>query len=174
MTVNYGNNGQRVRVAYIDDQLLFREALVNVFDASGSIKVALSANHRRQALTELREVNADSLLVGLDMQVNDAMASLREIRLLLPDLPICALVAVDRLERAREAISAGCRGAVSTAASLAMLIEALQTLAAGEAYVDPTLGGRLLAKTIMRGSLRNMKQPADGQLVTKASEISKN
>lgn len=174
MTASYGNNGQRVRVAYIDDQLLFREALVNVFDASGSIMVALSASHRREALIELREAKADSLLIALDMQVSDPMATLREVRLVLPDLPVCALVAVDRLERAREAIFAGCRGAVSTAASLAMLIAALQSVAAGEAYVDPTLGGRLLAKTIMRNAVRNMKQVADGHLVTETSEMSKN
>ena len=57
-----------------------------------------------------------------------------------------------------------------------MLIAALETIAAGEAYVDPTLGGRLLAKTIMRASSarHNNKHVGEPSFVTKAGEISKN
>jgi DNA-binding NarL/FixJ family response regulator len=176
MTASPGNIDRRVRVAYIDDQLLFREALVNVLEASGSIAIVRSAGHQRAELSFLQEVPLSGLLMALDMQINDPMETLRRVRHAMPDLPICALVAVDRLERAREAISAGCKGAVSTAASLGMLIAALETIAAGEAYVDPTLGGRLLAKTIMRASAgrHNNKHVTEPSFVTKAGEISKN
>jgi len=172
MTANSGNIDGRVRVAYIDDQLLFREALVQVLEASGVISVVHDSGHH-SAVHSLRESSPSGLLIALDMQIHDPLATLREVRITLPDLPVCALVAVDRLERAREAISAGCRGAVSTAASLTMLIAALETIAAGQAYVDPTLGGRLLARTIMRTGRNNRHLP-ESHFVAEAGEISKN
>ena len=174
MTAGSGNNGGRVRVAYIDDQLLFREALVNVLEASDLITVVHSTGQHRGAIRSLRETPVASLLIALDMQVNDPMAMLHEVRMALPELPVCALVAVDRLERAREAIASGCRGAVSTAASLNTLIAALETISNGQAYVDSTLGGRLLARTISRSAARNNKHASESHFVAKAGEISKN
>ncbi len=88
---------------------------------------------------------------------------------------MCALVAVDRLDRAREAIAAGCKGAVSTSATLNMLVAAFETLSRGQAYVDPTLGGRLLAKTVAKGSVRgNGKNETPPDLEPTMGEIAKN
>jgi DNA-binding NarL/FixJ family response regulator len=175
MTASSGNIDGRVRVAYIDDQLLFREALVSVLEASGVISVVQSCGHQLNGLRFLTETPLTGLLIALDMQIHDPMATLRQVRQTMPEMPVCALVAVDRLERAREAIASGCRGAVSTAASLNMLIAALETIAVGEAYVDPTLGGRLLAKSIIRGTAgRNNKHVPEPSFVAKAGDISKN
>jgi len=152
MTANSGNSDGRVRVAYFDDQLLFREALVTVLEDSGVVTVAHSSRHDKQDLRSLLDVPVSAILVALDAQTNDPMVTVREARQFVPELPICALVAVDRLDRAREAIAAGCKGAVSTAATLSMLVAALENLSRGQAYVDPTLGGRLLAKSVAKGS----------------------
>ncbi|MDQ6779848.1 MAG: hypothetical protein M3Z37_01665 [Candidatus Eremiobacteraeota bacterium] len=134
-----------------------------------------SAGHQRVELGRLSQLHVAGLLISLDMQVHDPMATLRQARLEVPDLPMCALVAVDRLERAREAISAGCRGAVSTAASLDVLIAALEAISGGEAYVDSTLGGRLLAKSIMRpADGRSPKHLNASSFVAKAGDVPKN
>jgi len=150
MTASSTGSDGRVRVAYFDDQLLFREALVSVLEETGTISVVRSSKHAGQDVRLLLDTPVSVLLVGLDAQTNDPMATVREARHLVPELPMCALVAVDRLDRAREAIAAGCKGAVSTSATLNMLVAALESLAQGQAYVDPTLGGRLLAKSIAR------------------------
>jgi DNA-binding NarL/FixJ family response regulator len=152
MTAGTGNPDGRVRVAYFDDQLLFREALVSVLEDSGIISVVHSSGHGNHDMRSLLDVPVSALLVTLDAQTNDPMATVREARHVVPELPMCALVAVDRLDRAREAIAAGCKGAVSTSATLNMLVAALENLSRGQAYVDPTLGGRLLAKTVSKSS----------------------
>ena len=150
MTASSGNSDGRIRVAYFDDQLLFREALVSVLEESGEITVVHSSRHGGQDIRSLLDAPVSAMLIGLDAQSNDPMATLREVRHVVPELPMCALVAVDRLDRAREALAAGCKGAVSTSATLSMRLAALENLAHGQAYVDPTLGGRLLAKTTAR------------------------
>jgi DNA-binding NarL/FixJ family response regulator len=150
MTAGSGNSDGRLRVALIDDQLLFREALGAVLEDSGSIAVVHSSRHGGQDIRSLLDTPASVLLVALDAQANDAMATVREARLFAPALPVCALVGPDRLERAREAIAAGCKGAVSTSASLGLLVSALENLARGQDFVDPSLAGKLLAKSLAR------------------------
>jgi DNA-binding NarL/FixJ family response regulator len=164
MTAGTGNPDGRVRVAYFDDQLLFREALVSVLEDSGTVTVVHSSKHGNLDMRSLLDVPVSALLVSLDSQISDPMATVREARQVVPELPVCALVAVDRLDRAREAIAAGCKGVVSTSATLNMLVAALENLSRGQAYVDPTLGGRLLAKTVgkntaARGNGQNEPAP---------------
>jgi len=175
MTAGSGNPDGRVRVAYFDDQLLFREALVSVLEDNGAITVVHSSGHGNQDMRSLLDVPVSALLVALDAQTNDPMATVREARHVVPELPMCALVAVDRLDRAREAIAAGCKGAVSTSATLNMLVAALENLSRGQAYVDPTLGGRLLAKTVGKTTVRgNGKNEPSSEFKPNVTEIAKN
>lgn len=174
MMPSSSNTREKIRVAYIDDQLLFREALVAVLEETGSIAVVHNNQHGGLDVRTLLDSPISAILVALDGQNKDPMATVREARHVVPELPMCALVAVDRLDRAREALAAGCKGAVSTAATLPMLISALENLSRGQAFVDPTLGGRLLAKSVTRPTPKIYKNgpvetsPQDG------SEVSRN
>jgi DNA-binding NarL/FixJ family response regulator len=176
MTATSGNSDGRVRVAYIDDQLLFREALVSVLEETSTISVVHSSGHGVLDMRSLLDAPVSAIVVALDAQTNDPMATVREARHVVPELPMCALVAVDRLDRAREAIAAGCKGAVSTSATLNMLIAALETLSRGQAYVDPTLGGRLLSKTVAKGAAVRIsgKNERSPDFEPKLGEIAKN
>ncbi len=169
-----GNMDDRTRVAYIDDQLLFREALVAVLEDSGLVSVVQSLGHEQTDGRSLRNIGPSVLLIALDAQTHDPIVTLQNLRQTNPQLPVCALVAVDRLDRAREAIAAGCKGAVSTAASLNLLIAALQSVSSGQAYVDPLLGGRLLAKAGIRNLSRSNRIGADGDFHPDGGEISRN
>lgn len=170
-----GNSDSKVRVAYIDDQLLFREALANTLDDSGSVGVIRSASHGAGDFRTLLDTPVSVALVSLDGQQNDPMLTLRELHRVVPELPVCALVSADRLERVRDALGAGCKGAVSTSATLSMLIAALENLARGQAFVDPTLGGRLLAKSISRPMNQkiNGNGSASNPIITDVSQARK-
>jgi two-component system response regulator NreC len=175
MTAGSGNPDGRVRVAYFDDQVLFREALVSVLEDGGAIMVVHSSGHGNQDVRSLLDVPVSALLVALDAQSNDPMSTVREARHVVPEIPMCALVAIDRLDRAREAISAGCKGAVSTSATLNTLVSALENLARGQAFVDPTLGGRLLAKSVTRGvQSRSNKNGSPSVDLKDTAELSNN
>jgi DNA-binding NarL/FixJ family response regulator len=174
MTMSSRNSDAVVRVAYFDDQLLFREALVSALDEGDSIAVVRSSGHGSRDIRALLDVPISVILASLDGQTNDPLATVREARHIAPELPICALVAVDRLERAREALALGCKGAVSTSATLTMLISALENVAHGQAFVDPTLGGRLLAKSAVRvGGQRDGKNGSRHASAASSEEVRK-
>jgi DNA-binding NarL/FixJ family response regulator len=139
---------RRVRLAYFDDVTVFREALTAVLEDRGAITVVHTSGHSAQNIRPLLDLPVSVILVALHAQTNDPMATVREARFLLPELPICVLVGGDSLESVRGAMAAGCGGAVSTMSNLNMLISALESLSNGHDFVDPSLAGRLLTNIV--------------------------
>jgi DNA-binding NarL/FixJ family response regulator len=134
-----------IRVAIIDDQHLVREALAAFLEESGGAKVVGSYRHTDGALEEIANNGAAVAIIGFDAQINDPIVTVAKLARLHPDLPLCALVGTGQPGRVHGAIAAGCGGAVSSSASLDVVLAALSALAAGQAYVDPKLGGQLLS-----------------------------
>jgi DNA-binding NarL/FixJ family response regulator len=173
MTIGCGNSDGRIRVAYIDDQTVFREALTSALQEGDGIAVIANRGHGNGGFRAFLDTPVSAILVGLDSQAHEAMATVRELRDLMPGVPLCALVVADNLDRTREALAAGCKGAVSTAASVGMLIAALENLAQGQAFVDPLLGGRLIAKSISRKAATSSGN-RNGSRSTLGPEVSRN
>src|SRR5215472_6153405 len=134
-----------IRVALIDDQHIVREAFASLLEESGSAKVVGSYRHTDGALDDLATQGVAAAIVGFDAQINDPIVTVAKLARLYPELPLCALVGPGQPGRVHGAIAAGCGGAVSSSASLDVVVAALQALASGQAYVDPKLGGQLLS-----------------------------
>lgn len=134
-----------IRVAIVDDQHLVREALAALLEETGAAKVVGSYRHADGALENIKNQGAVAALIGFDAQVNDPIVTVARLSRQYPDLPLCALVGTGQPGRVHGAIAAGCGGAVSSSATLDVVIAALQALVAGQAYVDPKLGGQLLS-----------------------------
>lgn len=134
-----------IRIAIIDDQHLVREALAALLEETGTAKVVGSFRHTDGAIDEIGAHGAAAAIIGFDAQVNDPIVTVARLARLLPSLPLCALVGTGQPARVHGAIAAGCGGAVSSSATLDVVVAALQALAAGQAYVDPKLGGQLLS-----------------------------
>jgi two-component system invasion response regulator UvrY len=162
-----------IRIAYFDDQLLFREALTRVMEDTGEVVVIRSCGHQDTAIRASLNSPVSVVLAALDGQTNDPMVTIREVRQSLPEVPICVLVTLDRLSSTREALLAGCNGAVSTSASLTMLVAAIANLSRGQAFVDPMLGGRLIARTASRSCLVRHKGNSLEAYSSNNSEIPK-
>jgi DNA-binding NarL/FixJ family response regulator len=168
MTTSARRADGHVRIAYFDDQVLFREALCAVLEETNKVVLVHSGGQKGQDVRFLLDTPVSAVLVALDAQTTDGMATVRAAREVAPELPICVLVTVDHLDRAREALGAGCRGAVSTAATLGMLTSALESLAKGQAFVDPTLGGRLLASAVVRNAASKDNKANESRVQSKS------
>jgi len=134
-----------VRIAIVDDQHIVREALAQLLEESGTAKIVGSYRHTDSALEEIGKHGAAAAIIGFDAQVNDPIVTVAKLARLHPELALCALVGPGQPGRVHGAIAAGCGGAVSSSATLDVVVAALQALASGQAYVDPKLGGQLLS-----------------------------
>lgn len=146
-----------IRIAIVDDQHLVREALAALLEESGTAKVVGSYRHTDGALDDIGTHGAVAAIIGFDAQVNDPIVTVARLARLHPNLPLCALVGTGQPARVHGAIAAGCGGAVSSSATVDVVMAALQALAAGQAYVDPKLGGQLLSAEF---GARHFRPPA--------------
>lgn len=148
-----------IRVALIDDQHLVREALAALLEESGAAKIVGSYRHADSALDDIANQRASAAIIGFDAQINDPIVTVSKLARLHPELPLCALVGTGQPGRVHGAIAAGCGGAVSSSATVDVVVAALHALASGQAYVDPKLGGQLLSAEFGQRNARPQAKP---------------
>jgi two-component system, NarL family, response regulator NreC len=131
-----------VSIALADDHAVVRSGLRMLLESEPGFEVVAEAG----ALEEIPGLVADSrpdvLLLDVHMRGGASLD-------LIPDLAATTCVLVLTMQDdpgyARTAMRAGARGYVLKDAEDAELVQAVRTVASGGTYLDPALGGRVLA-----------------------------
>ena len=135
-----------VRVVVADDQDLVRTGLVMIIGAHPELEVVGEAADGLEALDLARRLRPDVLLVDIRMPGLDGVEVTR--RLAGPDVtdPIAVVVITtfDLDEYVVGALRAGARGFLLKDAGPALLVQAIQAAAAGDALIAPNVTRRLL------------------------------
>src|SRR5579863_5615509 len=132
-----------IPVALLDDQRLVREGLGGLLEETGAAQVVCSGA-QADALEATLGANPAVVMIGFDAQLHDPIATVQRVARRIPSVPLCAIVAAERDGIVQNALAAGCGGVVSADASVEVVIAAIRSLAAGEAYVDAKFAGHIL------------------------------
>ena len=135
-----------VRVLVVDDQALFREALVTLLGARPEVEVAGEAGDGRQALERTAELQPDVVLMDLHMPVLDGIAATRRLRVEQPGVRVLALTTFDDDEDVFAALRAGALGYLLKDVSSDRLVEALLSAARGESVLQPSVAAKVVAR----------------------------
>ena len=133
-----------IRVLLVDDHELFRSALRLRLEQEDGIMPVGEAGTAEQAVMKARALHPDVVLLDLvlpDRSGYDAIANLLKV---CPTTRVLVVSSQTQPTSVRQAITAGARGYVPKRASDTELIEAIRRVAAGERYVDPSLGAQLV------------------------------
>jgi DNA-binding NarL/FixJ family response regulator len=144
-----------VRVVVADDQELVRSGLEMVLTARG-VDVVGSAVDGRAAIEVVRRTRPDVVLMDIRMPVLDGIAATRELTAL--DLPtrVLVLTTYDLDSYVYGALQAGAAGFLLKATPPDRLVAGIETVAAGEALLAPSLTRRLIEGHVSRPA------PVDG------------
>lgn len=136
-------------VLVVDDQDLVRTGLEMVVEARGCAVVG-SAADGREAVRLTRELRPDVVLMDIRMPVMDGIAATRSI--VGEGLPsrVLVLTTYDIDSLVYEALDAGAAGFLLKATPPDRLVEGIQTVAAGEALLAPSLTRRLIEEHVRR------------------------
>jgi two-component system chemotaxis response regulator CheB len=96
-----------IGVLVVDDSVVIRRMVSAVLDSDPSIEVVGTASNGRIALDRLAQLHPDIVILDVEMPVMDGLATLRELRLTHPRLPVIMFSVVTE------------RGAVATLDALA-------------------------------------------------------
>jgi DNA-binding NarL/FixJ family response regulator len=156
-----------VRVLVVDDQALFREALVTLLGARPEVAVVGEAGDGAQALQRTAELQPDVVLMDLHMPVLDGIATTRRLRVEQPGVRVLALTTFDDDEDVFAALRAGALGYLLKDVSSERLVEALLSAARGESVLQPSVAAKVVARF---AQLDDVPRPRPQPLVVPLSD----
>jgi two-component system response regulator NreC len=134
-----------IRVLVVDDHAVVRAGLRRVLDAEGDIETVGEAASAERAVFEALEARPDVVLMDVVMPGKTGIEGMPALLQALPDVKVLMLSMQDDPRYVREAFEAGASGYVLKEAADTDVVDAVRAVAAGERYVHPALGARLIA-----------------------------
>ena len=132
-----------IRVLLADDQALIRMGFRMVLDAEADIEVVGEAADGAAAITQAKALNPDVVLMDISMPGVNGIEATAEITRTL-DTKVLILTTFDLDEYAFGGLRAGASGFLLKDTRPAELIEAIRTVASGDAVVSPRITRRML------------------------------
>jgi two-component system, NarL family, response regulator NreC len=135
-----------VRIVLADDHAVVRSGLQLLLDAEDDLEVVATAGDVDGALRAVLGHKPDVLVLDLNMPGEQtSLEALPGVRERSAPTSTVILTMQEDPEYARRALRAGAVGYVLKEAADAELVEAVRRAAAGETYLNPSLGARLAA-----------------------------
>ncbi len=138
-----------IRVAILDDHLLFAQGLAFILgpDRNEEVVVVGTAERASEAEDLVRRCRPDLLLVDLAMPEPGGLGAIRTVRRRYPQVRILALSGTDSLGLILDALAAGADGFVPKSADPAIITAPLRAVAAGWNVLPRAVLDRLLEST---------------------------
>jgi two-component system, NarL family, response regulator NreC len=133
------------RILIVDDHAVVRTGLRLLLDGEDGLETVAEAGTARDAVFEARKHKPDVILMDVVLPDKNGIAATPDVLAEAPGAKVLVLSMEDDPTYVREAFAAGASGYVLKEAADTELVTALKQVAAGESYVHPALGARMVA-----------------------------
>lgn len=137
---------EQIRILLVDDQALFLEGLKTLLSLEKTLEIVGECSNGEEAILSCRALRPDVVLMDLNMPVKDGVAATSAIVQEMPDTKVLALTTFDDDERVFDALKAGASGYLLKDTPSPRLIEAIETLHAGNSFLQPSIASKVLAE----------------------------
>ena len=134
-----------IHVGIVDDQALFLHGIRRVIDSQPDMSVQWLAANGAEALEQREARPVDLILMDVQMPVLDGIAATAEVARRFPATKVVILTTFDDEDYVVNALSAGASGFLLKDAQPEVLLDAIRTVAAGDAVISPRATKRILA-----------------------------
>jgi DNA-binding NarL/FixJ family response regulator len=162
-----------IGVVLADDQALVRDGFRSIIELETDIEVLGEAADGAEALSVVRQLHPDLVVMDIRMPVLDGIEATR--RLLTDPRPpkVLILTTFDRNEYVYEAMKAGASGFLLKDVRKGQLTDAIRTVAAGDALLAPTITRRLIEQFCRRPSPSSAVPETLAELTARELEVLK-
>jgi len=133
-----------VRVVLADDHAMVREALAQILEESGCIKVVGQAADGPGAVEAATRARPDVLVLDYSMPGLGAPEILSSLGQLLPGLKVLVLTVHENIHYCVQALECGAHGYVVKSAAVGELVDAIKAVSAGEVYISPKVSQKVM------------------------------
>ena len=134
-----------IRVLLVDDQQLVREGLRRILHPEEGFEIAGECGDGREVAEAVARLHPDLVVMDVRMKEVDGVEATRRLRTKPDAPPVLVLTTFDDDEVLSGALRAGAAGFVLKDAPGEDLIRSARTVAAGDAWLDPSVTERVLA-----------------------------
>ncbi len=166
-----------IRVVVVDDQPLVRAGIVMLVNAEEDITVVAEATDGQEALTLVRAQRPDVVLMDVRMPGTDGVAATRAVvnegltAQSGQPIGIIILTTYHIDEAVYAALRAGASGFLLKDAAPAEIVNAIRSVVAGEAWLDPAVARRLIDEFAARPEPHTPTPAEMAQLTPREREV---
>ena len=140
------NGAGALTIVLADDHVVVRSALRLLLESEPDFEVAAEAGTADDAVRYVKGHRPDVLILDLNMPGTPSLEVMPQILEASPETKVVVLTMRNEPAFARQALQAGVRGYVLKEAADSELVQAVRSAAAGDTYLQQSLGARLAAE----------------------------
>jgi DNA-binding NarL/FixJ family response regulator len=133
-----------ISVLIVDDHALFRSGIRSRLEREHDIAPVGEAGTAEQAVVQARSLQPDLVVLDLLLPRKSGTEAIPELAKVSPNTKVIIVSSQTSPSSVRAALIAGAAGYVPKRAADGDLVSAIRRVAAGECYVDPDLGAKLV------------------------------
>ena len=135
-----------IRVVLADDHAMVREALAQILQESGCIRVVGQAADGPGAIDTALKARPNVLVLDYTMPGLGTPEILASLAQQLPGLHVLVLTVHENIHYCVKALECGAHGYVVKSAAVGELVAAIKAVAAGEVYISPKVSQKVLQR----------------------------
>ncbi|TKC19398.1 response regulator [Robertmurraya kyonggiensis] len=139
-----------IKILLVDDHAVVRMGLKMLLNNHAEMEVVGEASEGNEGIEKAHELNPNVIVMDLSMpHGKDGLSATSEIKKQLPNVAILILTMHDDEEYLFRAIQAGASGCILKSAPHDELIQAIQSVSKGNAYLHPSATKRLMEEYLI-------------------------
>jgi two-component system response regulator NreC len=152
---------RKLRIVLAEDHQTVREGIRLLVNSQPDMEVVGEADDGEAAIREAMHLEPDILLMDISMPTLNGLQATKKLRSLNADIKILTLTRHTDDGYLKQLIAAGANGYVLKQSAPNELINALRTVAAGNAYLDPTLTRKVMGGYVSRSEAQRGENKAE-------------
>ena len=150
----------KLRIFLADDHTVVRAGLKALINEHPDMEVVGEAGDGKTACNLACEIMPDIVIMDVSMPEMNGVQAMHEMRERCPDVKVIALTVHEERSALRELMEAGASGYVLKRSAAEDLIHAIQVVARGDMYLDPSVAAVALGK-LTRSPVRGKRDSTE-------------
>ena len=159
----------KLRILLAEDHQTVREGIKLLVNAQPDMEVICEVGDGEQAIKEATRLKPDLLVMDISMPTMNGLKATKKLRELLPDIKILTLTRHTDDGYLKQLIGAGANGYVLKQSAPTDLLQAIRTVSAGNAYLDPSLTRKVMGGYVSRAE--SVRGETKGDLTDREEEV---
>ncbi|MFV9510498.1 response regulator [Tepidibacillus sp. LV47] len=138
------NSKRKIRVLIADDHQLFREGIKRIINLEEDMEVIAECSNGEEILEQYDKDLPDVILMDINMPAMNGVEATKKVKEFFPESQVIILSIHDDEGYVFETLRAGASGYLLKDMEAMALIEAIRSVAKGNAYIHPQVAGKVV------------------------------